>query len=164
MKIKFLSLIVLAAALHAAPTLALSPASGAISGSPGQTVGWSFSLTNTTDYMLVNSVQFIPGSTAGTFTDLLSPQGIVIGPLPEVTTLTQVWDGTIGLGSFVISASAPIGTVLGQVFITYDLFTENPLTSLDPSAAQIGFGIVMPGQNVSIDITEIGRASCRERV
>jgi hypothetical protein len=35
--------------LHANPILTLDPVSGAISGQSGQTVGWGFTITNTSD-------------------------------------------------------------------------------------------------------------------
>src|SRR5689334_2177161 len=88
---KIFSMFLLAAAspayvAHAAPLLTLSPASGGLSGSPGATVGWGFTLTNTTDFAVVTGTSFVPSplSSVGTYEDYLGPRGtpVIVGPGP----------------------------------------------------------------------------------
>ena len=131
---------------QAVPILTLDPSGGAISGTPGSTIGWGFTITNTSDYLLVTSSAFTPSTLEGTYNDLISnftySNGnlLVVGPTPESTTVSQVFDpvnGT-GLGSFSIAPGAIPGTVDGQIDLTYALFSVSPNDpSFDPNADAI---------------------------
>ena len=129
-----------AAAAHASPVLTLDPPSGAISGTPGTTIGWGFSLTNTTDYVVITGSQFCDASSSplpdiclpvspdlGSYADLAGLQFLVVGPSPESTTISQVFDASLltGIGSFAIDPSAS-GTSSGIIVLTYDLFSVSP--------------------------------------
>jgi hypothetical protein len=113
-----------------AATLTLDPLNGQLFGSPGDTVGWGFTITNSTDYLLVTSAAFDPPSGVGTFTDFISADNfIVVGPSPESTSVSQAFDPTAmsGIGSFTISGSAlPGDSATGQIVLTYDLFRLSP--------------------------------------
>ncbi|MEQ6342808.1 MAG: hypothetical protein M3A44_14460 [Gammaproteobacteria bacterium] len=115
---------------QAASTLALDPPGGAISGAPGATVGWGFTLTNTTDYLVISSASFVPTTPLGTFTDFISAFNFfVVGPAPDNTSVSQTFDvlNQTGVGSFAIDAGALIGAVAsGQIVLNYDLFSVSP--------------------------------------
>lgn len=114
---------------QAAPILTLDPPGGAISGAPGATVGWGFTLTNTTDYLVVSSASFTPATPLGTFTDFSAFNFFVVGPAPESTSVSQVFDAPsqTGIGSFAIGAGALVGAVAsGQIVLSYDLYSVSP--------------------------------------
>ena len=67
-----LMLAVAATAGLQAATLTLQPAGGALNGSPGQTVGWGFTLENATDYLQVTAANYVTVTPIGTFTDFAS--------------------------------------------------------------------------------------------
>src|SRR5690348_14781513 len=82
----------------AGATITLIPPGGAITGTPGSTVGWGFTFSNTTNYAQITSSQFCLDSTGvgttpcqlptiGTYTDFIGPNGPVAGPPPESTTV-----------------------------------------------------------------------------
>jgi len=126
--------------LHAAPVLNLNPSSE-ISGTPGQSVGWGFTITNDTDYLVVESFGFQGSSTSlGTFTDFSQYNFIDVGPAPdESPTETQLFSLTsrTGIGSFQISPSAQPGITTGAITMTYDLYSSDPVinggTPIGPS-------------------------------
>jgi hypothetical protein len=130
---------------QAVPILTLDPSGGAISGTAGSTIGWGFTITNTTDYLLVTSSNFVPSTLEGTYNDIIGNNFIVVGPAPESTTVSQVFDpvnGT-GLGSFTIDPGAIPGTVNGQIDLTYALFSLSPNDpNFDPGAD----AIILDGQ------------------
>jgi hypothetical protein len=126
-------------------TLDLVPANGAVSGRPGQTTGWGFTLTNTgPDFLLVTGTSFVvtPLSSFGTYTDLLSPQitggatFLVLGPSPETPSLQEAFDagkGT-GIGEFTFARTAA-GQVAGNIVVDYALFSVSPNDpNFDPGA------------------------------
>jgi hypothetical protein len=130
-KLLFFTLLaaVFCATATAAPIFELIPADGAVAGLPGDVVGWGFTLTNDTDYVVVTSSDFVPGSPLGTYTDFIGPNFIVVGPPPESTVVSQVFDpvALTGVGSFAISPSAMFGdTAVGEIQLTYDLFSRSP--------------------------------------
>ena len=113
----------------------LSP-SGTVSGQPGQTVGWGFTLANTgPDFLLVTGTSFVPTplSSFGTYTDLLSPQVapnpnfLVIGPAPETPSLQEDFNAAkqTGVGEFTFAGTAA-GQVSGNIVIDYALFSVSP--------------------------------------
>ncbi len=127
----FLALLVGALMASTAGATTLFTASpSTISGDPGTTVGWGFTLLNDTDYLVVSSADFTPASALGTFTDFIAQFNfIVVGPSPESTSVSQVFDlnAQTGVGSFAISASAAPGSVIsGLLVLTYDLFSRSP--------------------------------------
>ena len=96
-----------AIASHAATFLTLTP-SGSVSGLPGSTVGWGFSLVNTTNFLVVTSANFClnplnpPACTTaspsvGVFHDFIStqPNAVIVGPAPESTTVAQTFNSYI---------------------------------------------------------------------
>ena len=94
-----------------AATINLNPSGGAISGMPGDTVGWGFTLTNdTASWLSVTSsaLTFETNPLLGSFTDFIGLQG---GPLPSFalapfTAWTQSFDGiSQGIGAYAISGS-----------------------------------------------------------
>ena len=124
------------------PTLTLDPLNGAITGSANSTVGWGFTITNLgSSWAVVTSTDFCVGvitspcsNSFGTYTDFAGPQFILVGPSPENSTFTQAFDNATqqGIGSFFINPSS-VGTVFGQIILTYDLFSQDPLSeNFDP--------------------------------
>ena len=123
-------------------TLNLNPASGLISGSPGQTAGWGFTLANSSDNVaLITSADFCgavissPCSTPlGSFTDFIAQFNLtLINPHSSLSAVFNPIAHT-GIGSYAFSLLAPPGsTFLGQVVLTYDTYSDSSLNS------QIGF-------------------------
>ena len=70
----------LAVSAHAGPVFQTDPLNGALFGAPGSTVGWGFTLTNTTDFLVVTGVSFVPAplSSFGTFEDYLSSGPLIV--------------------------------------------------------------------------------------
>src|SRR5579864_2695960 len=93
MKSQIYSTLVLAllAAPLAASVVTPDPADGNLSGAPGDTIGWGFSVTNTpvgwisfTQSLLVNETN----PSLGSYTDLIGPQG---GPVNFALDPNSVW-------------------------------------------------------------------------
>jgi hypothetical protein len=125
----------------ATPTLTLEPPNGVIIGEPGATIGWGFSITNTADFLVPTSFQFLPPSALGAFTDFTGPpfdNFFVVGPgiYADGTTVTQPFNETTGsgVGSFAIASTASLGqSAVGNIELTYDLFSVSPNDpSFDP--------------------------------
>ena len=132
------------------PTLTLDPTNGAISGPANSTVGWGFTIENLgTNWAVVTSSDFCVGvitspcvNSFGTYTDFAGPQFILVGPSPENTSFTQAFDNATqqGIGSFFINPSS-VGTVSGQIAVTYDLFSVDPNSvNFDPLADTVSVG------------------------
>ncbi|MGA2770386.1 MAG: PEP-CTERM sorting domain-containing protein [Bryobacteraceae bacterium] len=126
-------------ALWAGPVLVLTP-TGALSGGPGDTVGWGFQITNDANYIEITSASFClsPVSfpactlpTTGLFTDFISGWDIIVG-YPGGTdpaTVEQPFDpiAVTGIGSFAIDPGAAIGAAdIGAIVLTYNVFDEDP--------------------------------------
>ncbi len=120
-----------------APTLALDPVSGAITGVAGSTVGWGFTLTNLgSDFAVITSSDFCVGpitspcsNPLGTYTDFVGQQFFVLGPSPESSSISQSFDllALTGVGSFFINPLAQPGDkAIGQIVLSYDLFSLSP--------------------------------------
>jgi len=120
-----------------APTLALDPVSGAITGVAGSTVGWGFTLTNLgSDFAVITSSDFCVGpitspcsNPLGTYTDFVGQQFFVPGPSPESSSISQSFDlmALTGVGSFFINPLAQPGdNAIGQIVLSYDLFSLSP--------------------------------------
>jgi len=123
-------------------SLTTNPASGAISGAPGQTVGWGFTLVNSSDnFAVISSADFCgavissPCSTPlGSFTDFIAQFNFtVINPHSSLSNVFNPVTHT-GIGSYAIKPTAvPGSSFLGQVVLTYDTFIDGSFLN------QIGF-------------------------
>lgn len=161
-------LIASAAGARASAVLALSPPSGVISGAPGSTVGWGFSLTNGSDWVSIDSVttenETSPfGGVSGGFIsylDLLG--GLSNGVTPPGKTWTLAFSpgspGT-GIGQYAIDPSTPFGASdSGDFVIFYDEFSADPNTCgscyidtlqlFDSNGSAPAFTINVPGSAV----------------
>jgi hypothetical protein len=138
---RFAFLIVLACfapAARAGAIVALDPVDGVISGAPGDTVGWGFTVTNGTNWISIDSVSIenetspLGGASSGftSYMDLLG--GLTNG----VTPPNQMWSlgfspgspGT-GIGQYAIDAATPLGASdSGDFVIFYDEFSGDPNT------------------------------------
>ncbi len=117
-----LLLALLATSLAAGPVLSLSPAGGALSGGPGETVAWTMTVTNDENYLVVISADYFTLVPVGTFTDLFSPIFEVVG-LGSYATPSHS-----GLGLYTIDPSAPAGALsIGSIWVWYDLYSVSPL-------------------------------------
>lgn len=126
-------------ALTAGPVLTLSP-SGNISGPPGSTVGWGFTLTNNVNWIEVVQSQFCLDSPLHNpcfnasiqYTDIISnpPNDVIVGPGGSVS---QPYDpgNNQGMGSFAVGSSS----VTGNILVTYNTFDADP----NNGGNQIGF-------------------------
>ena len=114
--------------VQGAGTMTLIPASGDLSGTPGTTVGWGFSLTGDADYYLMFSdITYSSlagwGDFAGYLTDLGS---FIVAP---GATVTHPFDAGLetGVGSFSIHTDAnPYFMTTGIIDATYGLFRVSP--------------------------------------
>jgi len=147
----FLMVGALASCLCAVPLpviFTLDPADGAISGAPGDTVGWGFTIQNNTDnYLLFDSSNFcgvggdpqftdcsVPynpptgfGPAFGTYTDYIANNFTEIAP---GTSLTEAFDATLmtGVGAYTIDPGAQGGSLdSGNVYVSFQQFQGDPL-------------------------------------
>jgi hypothetical protein len=126
--------VLLPLALAAAPVLTLLPGGG-IEGGAGTTVGWGYQFTNDdpTYYLAIQQATFTYGTllTGEGFVDLISP---AFTPLAPGATAGPVYYDplfpTVGLGSFYIAPSRPLGAVLGED-------PDNPADPLNPQPTYI---------------------------
>jgi hypothetical protein len=120
----------LAVPAAAAPILTLDPADGHVTGAPGQTVGWGFTIENTTDFLVPTRFTIVPppGPAVGTFTDFTQFNYFVVGPQPELAAVSQAFDAlnSQGVGSFAIDPGAAPGTYDFDIVLTYDLYSVSP--------------------------------------
>ena len=123
--------------LQGAPILQLNPSGGLIAGSPGATIGWGFTLTNSSDYLVVTGSSFTPPSLYGVYQDYIGTYNLlVVGPSPESPVVSQSFSSTFlsGVGAFTINSTAPFGAaVTGDLVVHYSLFSQDPNTpNFDP--------------------------------
>jgi hypothetical protein len=137
-------LIAAAQLAHASALLTLSPASGVISGYPGTTIGWGYTITNTdtNDWLELDDFSISPAipSYLGTFTDFTAFNFIVVGPSSAVS---QNFDPVLltGVGSFAIAPNAPTGPQFFGIVMEYDLFSVDPTSDdFDPVLDTISTG------------------------
>ena len=130
--------LVAAPSIHAAATITLDPVDGAITGGPGDTIGWGFTMTNGDYWVSIDSVvaenETSPlGGASGGFTSYMDLLG---GMTDGVTGPDQTWalsftlgsPGT-GLGQYAIDPATPVGAEdTGTFLIYYDEFSADPNT------------------------------------
>jgi hypothetical protein len=120
--------------------LTLIPANGRVSGPPGSTVGWGYTITNNTGLWLQTE-----SLSAGTFRGG-TPNAIFdfpeIGPNSSVTeafspvSFASCVSPPCGLYEFTWNSHAPVGTVNAGIFaVGFDYFSGNPV---DPSSVDLG--------------------------
>jgi len=140
---------------YATPTFTLLPPD--VTGYPSQTVGWGFSITNTsdTDWVVVTNSFFCElggdpnftdcttnpfGPTLGVYTDYSGQDGIFLAPFEQGTdsfTSFPFSPGNPGngVGQYAIFGNAKPGTDTGNVFLTYNLYLGDPRTGGAPDTA-----------------------------
>jgi PEP-CTERM motif len=145
--------------LSATVSFSVNPPGGAVSGLPGAITGWGFTLSNDTDYLVVNSATMIGGTSLGTFVDFISLPGnftvIGLGDPTALATWIQDFDqaAQTGLGSFQINAGAlPGDAIVTTVQISYDVFSVSPLNpAFNPDTDAMGSGTIVTAVSVSVD-------------
>jgi hypothetical protein len=132
---------------------------GAISGNPGSTPGWGFTLTNTLNYVVIDASEFDITQNAGdgSYTDIIGPNFIVAGTGAYASTpVTQAFNGSVptGVGSFAILPSAAIGDlVLGTITLTYDVYSVSPNDpNFDPYTDTLADGLQISA-NAQVAVT-----------
>jgi hypothetical protein len=117
-------------------TLDLTPAGGTVSGLPGSTVGWGYTIGNgSNDYLIVANSYFCESGqdplfttctqALGTYSDFIANNGILIAP---GDTGSQSFDASTqsGVGEYIIDPSATAGeSDTGSLVVLYDLFDAN---------------------------------------
>ena len=148
---------VVAAAAHADDlSLTLTPAGGAVSGAPGQAVGWGFTLTDTgPDYIVLADSYFVGSPVYGTYSDYIANQFYVAGPAPESSVIVSPWDQSTqsGTGEFDLYSTDPVySSFSGLINVDYDLFSVDPNDpNFDPGADFVGSGTF--SENASVNVT-----------
>jgi len=130
---------------QATPTLTLIPSNGGVSGLPGDTVGWGFTVTNdsTTEWLSLSGSVFnqtggLPFQ--GTYVDYISnPMApfVVVGPSPESSSVMETFGSVLltGTGEFDIASTANSGPIIGNIVVSYDVFSQDPNDpSFDPGS------------------------------
>jgi hypothetical protein len=134
MRYFLISFFLTAAALRANTiTLEMNPPGGSITGGPGDTVGWGFTLTNSTaDWISVTSsaLTFETNSILGVYTDNI---GLQSGPPPSFalapsTFWSETFDGVSqGIGAYTIASNAVLfAQDSGQILVSFDEFNGDP--------------------------------------
>lgn len=170
-----LGLLMIGATALADPiTLALTP-SGTVSGMPGDTVGWGYSIDNGSgDYLVVANSYFCepgedptlfncsPGLGASTYQDFIAQNfannSTVINP---GDTLGQSFDASSssGVGEYMIDPSATPGqSDTGSIIVVYDLYDANPFIG---PADQVG-GDMEISASAEVDVTGTGTSPVPE--
>jgi hypothetical protein len=145
---RFLHLSLLTASIAytvaAAPILnfTLDPPDGLLSGSPGSSVGWGYTIGTDSDYLLISSFAFFD-STIGTF----SSPDVPISIISLGSSVSQSWvRDTSGL-QYDILPSALVGAAAQSVIqLTYDAYSDPDLTN------QIVFGGTVNAQLSGQDV------------
>lgn len=156
-------ILLIAQVAAAAASLTPIPPNGAIFGTPGSTIGWGFTISNNTDSLVVTSSDFCVGliispctNSLGSYSDIIGPNFVIVGPAPESTPVTQSFDSMLltGLGSFLVKAGAiPGQSVTGAVVVTYDLYSVDPNDpNFDPGVDTISVGNLLTA-NASVTAT-----------
>lgn len=144
----------------ATPSFSVTP-SGTVSGQPGDTVGWGYSITNdTADVLLVSNTYFCQSGQdpllttctqqLGAYNDFAASNTTEVAPSGAAN---QSFDATTfsGIGDYVISSLATPGqSDVGFLVLVYDLYTCDPLT--DCGATRIGGDVEMSAA-AEVDVT-----------
>jgi hypothetical protein len=115
-------------------------------GAAGTTVGWGFTITNDTNYLVATNSDYLTLNVYGVYTDFIFAYGIfqVVGPSPESATWSEPFDPVAhtGLGSFTINDFLPLGTLSnGHIQVTYDLYSVSPNDpNFDPTVDTLATG------------------------
>ena len=107
-------------------TFSVTPAGGAISGAPGSTIGWGYTLANTslTDWLMLTALS------ADVFQHALPNAGLFDFPiLAPGATVTVPWVlGSTGLFEITWGLTAPIGfTEFGTFIVSGEWWSDDPL-------------------------------------
>ena len=148
-------------AAQATTALTLDPVGGAISGLPKSEIGWGFSLLNDENFLVVTSAGVDTAATWGSFSDFISASNFfVVGPAPSGSTVwAQKFDAATqtGIGSFVIDAGTPRGSVAsGSIVLSYDLFSRSPLDeNFNPDTDTLSTGnLLSTAASVTVAVPE----------
>ena len=146
-------LLIAASGLRAGAVLTLNPANGAMNGQPGQSIAWGFTITNDTNFLVVNKADYLTVTPLGTFTDFVSSFFTVVGPgTYAVASWTQPGDvaGQTGIGSYAIDSSTAVGSLsTGTIVLDYDLYSVSPNNPMfDPSVDYLGAGSLSQAASV----------------
>jgi uncharacterized repeat protein (TIGR01451 family) len=139
----------------------LDPSNGALSGAPGDSVGWGFTLTNTsdTDWAAVVLTDYCPADViaspcstngypdVGNYSDIAGNNFVTIAPDSSVTQAFDV-NAYTGLGYITIAGIPVVDSVTGEVVVTYDEFDSDP----NVDGNQIG-GDESVDASASVDVT-----------
>jgi PEP-CTERM motif len=123
-------------------TLTLNPADGALTGQPGQSVGWGFTIQDDTFWVTVVRTAFCSTFSGGFPCDPVSNGNYMdftafnfVDSQPSSMggpdTSQQTFDAlsNLGTGSFTIAASTPIGALMSAtIVIEYNLYDGDPTT------------------------------------
>jgi len=134
MRTRFLFSLVLSVLAGHAAGIAIDPIDGSISGTPGESLGWSFTVTADATEWISFVTSFTIDETnpsVGFYTDFIGAEG---GPTNFVLAFgapdwTQVFDDVMqtGLGVFAIDQGAVVGSVdSGNIRILYSAYDEDP--------------------------------------
>lgn len=110
-------------------TLTLNPVGGAISGTPGSTIGWGYTVVNDsgTEWVTLGAGStFNTPETWGTYTDFTAANFTVLAP---GASFTQSFDSLLltGVGSLYIDPLATPGWIAsGSIDLTYNHFDGDP--------------------------------------
>jgi hypothetical protein len=122
-----------------AEMLAITPPGGAVTGSPGQTVGFGFTITNdTVYYQLFDASYFCEPSqdpaftpctqSLGTYKDYIANNGTVVAPMSMLSESFNANTMT-GFGAYAISPTASPGAVdTGNLVATYMEYQGDPFS------------------------------------
>lgn len=128
MRALILFLVAAGGTVQAGRILTLDPVGGALSGPAGSTVGWGFTITNDTDYLLVTGALYTTTTGVGVFTDFISSFNFIVAG-PGTTPVSQAFSpGThSGVGAYAIdSGSVPGALSIGTIHVIYDVYSVNP--------------------------------------
>jgi hypothetical protein len=119
------------------------PPGGAVSGSPGQTVGYGFTITNSTPYYLLFDASYFcePGQdpefttctqSLGTYQDYIAANFTEVAPMSSLSESFNANTMT-GFGAYNISPTAMVGaTDSGNLIATYMEYQGDPLNGGTP--------------------------------
>jgi len=155
-----LMLVSLASAAVWGDTVLLLTPLPAISGQPGQSVGWGFTIeNNTSNYILFDGSNYCGvggdpdftdctgtytgvmefGPSFGTYNDFIANNGTIVAPNGS---LSQTFDATLqtGVGTYVIDPGAlPSSVDVGNIYLSFQSFSGPP-SSGDQVLGPCGFG------------------------